>query len=400
MSFHSMGLVRDSVWLSLVMMRRAHSLDHAPFTFLRLVDTALDQSGILWPDLETRTDLNAEILVCVPERGSSPEYYSDYITASTMATAIVRIGSEPEARFGKALRGRILLSALHHCAFLFSDHEYPTWWIANEPTARYSTAKMIFLAYAVFRRQRTEQEVNWSILDALLDRGFLTSKTRTRLLPMPGILDKAVDHTGSSADPNDDPGTVTNTPASPHYSLVELSVWQHYLIVEWLFQHDALSLETESKLSRQEKAAHFGAVVQRFLRRGGVGAESRFAVSVSPDGTRAEFAFWNDSGDGGGAMTETPTVTCWVGLPRGMPLDKVKARDVGIRPAPLQGAGGNGNTSAHSGAGSRDWRTCRTRRSCCGLWTGTSLLPAMCVGRSRRKYHRLPTPRAPDRGRY
>jgi hypothetical protein len=181
-------------------------------------------------------------------------------------------------------------------------------------------------------------------LDALLDRGLLTSQTRTRLIADLGnehgwFRDTDNKHpagadTGSPADPNIDSSTGTNTPASPRYGFVELSVWQHYLISEWLFHHSRLDADydTESipgQETQDNNSALVGPVAQRFLRRSGVGAERRFVVSVSPDGTIAEFAFWSNSGDGGGAMQESPSATCWIRLPPELPLGKVKPRDVG-----------------------------------------------------------------------
>ncbi len=311
----------------LVDMRRACGLDHAPFAFLRSLDASVHQP--LGTELETGS-INAEVQISLFDEGS-------YTIARTMNDPKEHIGSIP------LFKTHRLLSALHYCAFRFADHGYPAWTITNDPTATDSAEKVALLAYTVFIRHRFKEKINWYILDALLDRGLLSPRTRTRLAPICTTEGEfARDQDPSSDNEDHDSGADsdtlvdTTTAAVPKYGEIELSVWQHYLIGEWLFQQNALSMGTS--LSQQDRHARFSAVAERFLRRGGVAgsAESRFTVSVSRQGegqARAVFCFGGGDPAGDEGTQNLAVSSCWVSVPRWLPLDKVKVVDT-VDPGP------------------------------------------------------------------
>ena len=317
LSYDSQAMFRMSIKVKcLVSMRQAHSLDSLPFTFLRALDASMEMNfnQPIWRELGTPS-CNIDVNLCCRQ---------GMIARST-----------PSQRAARQLSGERwiiawLPSALHTCAFQLGDHGYPTWWIANEPTTPDGAAQMMLLAYATFIRQRYREEVNWTTVDALLDRGLLTWRTRTRLVPRSDIFvyrrsgddhDDADDCVGVDADSPVDSCSI----AAPVYGLAELSAWQHYLITEWLFQQNALVMQTD--LPRRARNNRFVAMAQRFLVRDEVGAEARFTVTVSRlnNETIAEFSFWHDLvRDGKGTTTKNPVTSCWVALPEGQKLGKVK----------------------------------------------------------------------------
>lgn len=115
---------------------------------------------------------------------------------------------------------------------------------------------------------------------------------------------------GSESDAANDT-VVDTTPVVPRRGEIEISVWQHYLINQWLFQQT----RPVSKASHRVIITQFGEVVERFLRRGVVGAETRFIVWVSRlDQTKVYFAIGGDPAGVGWVTTKTLVDACWVGL--------------------------------------------------------------------------------------
>ncbi|KAK5652264.1 hypothetical protein OQA88_10612 [Cercophora sp. LCS_1] len=286
----------------LLVMRKAYSLDQAPFTFLRSLDTWVDTANLpLWREWELRP-IYAQICIRLSNEGW---------------TGIGQFNKDPDQR-GYPVASGWVPTALHSCTYLFTDHGYPVWWAAQAPIARDRVTMVVLVAYAVFTRQHFEEDVDWSILDALLNLGLLTAKTRTCIMPCPGLPLSGDFNSESYAS------TATSTTAMPVYGTAGLSVWQHYLISEWFLQQDLTATYTE--VSRRDRHIRFGAVVQRFLRQGATTAESRFTVWVPrPDRTRAEFRFWSGPAGGRGAMT--PVASCWSRLPPGEPLNNIKTMD-------------------------------------------------------------------------
>ncbi len=183
---------------SLILMRQAHDLDHAPFTFLRLLDAS---TNWFWKVLETNS-IALKLLVNNPRTGVS------FPLASTTG---------PLQR-ADALPPLHVPNALLICTFLFSGHGYTMWSITNDPASTDSTTKVVLLAYALLGHQHHPRgNAGWSVFDTLLDRGFLTSSTRTRF--MVGVTP---------------PQGLSDDLGIPRLGELELSVWQHYLIREWL----------------------------------------------------------------------------------------------------------------------------------------------------------------------
>ena len=315
----------------LVSMRQAHSLDHTPFTFLRALDFSMDMAfnQLIWRELATPS---CNIFVYLFSPWGVGHSVIAHVTTGQQEAAQSRLNC-------------FLPSALHICGVIFRDNGYPTWWAANGPVAPDSVAQVVLLAYATFTCQNYSEEVNWSTIDALLDRGLLTRTTRTRLILTLDILkavgsDEDEDHWFHGVDKlvgvDEDSAVDCCFDAVPEYGLAELSVWQHYLIGEWLFQQDALNKQEidvrRRKLPRRDRNNQFVAAAQRFLIRGEVVAEARFTVTVSclNNKTIAEFRFWDDPvRDGKGATTKNPAASCWVTLPEGLDLGKVKAIKAG-----------------------------------------------------------------------
>ncbi len=260
---------------SLVGMRHAYGLDHAPFTFLCLLETPVSQHR--WREFDPTS---ASTIIGIPVAYGPLDYWEIALSASRPGTASLFI----------------LASALYCCTYSFADHGYPAWKIANDPIATDSATKVALLTYTSFARQFENQGVGLPVLDALLDRGLLTSSTRTRLIPFPHEISTPMMMIGAAET------------ADLHG--IKLSVWQHYLISRWLFQHRSMS-NPESLYRRLPDgfiATNLGAVAERFLRHG---AESRFTASVShPDLTTVHFAFGGDLASETSAASENPTERC------------------------------------------------------------------------------------------
>ena len=278
---------------SLVGMRHAHGLDHAPFTFLCLLDAPQAESQWPWRVLDT-VPLHGMIKIPVVHPWNSPGY-------DDIALAWNGIRKAPTY---------LLPSALYCCTFSFSNHGYPTWKIANHPTATDSATKVALLAYTSFmRRLYQNHQIQRSVLDTLLDRGILTSKTRTQFIPFyRGVT------TFIAAD------TVIDTTAVPDWGVIELSFWQHYLIRQWLLQQEVPHPIMRSRRHEyyRDIIPNFGAILERLLRHGVVGAELRFTASISClNPTRVEFVFEGDSAPERGAASENLVDRCSVSLRTG-----------------------------------------------------------------------------------
>ncbi|GAB1321124.1 hypothetical protein MFIFM68171_11334 [Madurella fahalii] len=226
------GDFRGRNFSDFVRMRQEHGLDHAPFTFLRSLDAILDTTlnKQVWAKLQARS-INSQIWLPL---------YNSVSSNTWQMIALVTSDQEGPGK-EKSLEVTFLNSALHICAFIFPDHGYPVWWATKEATTSESVAKGVLLAYAVFARQIKEVEVNWPILDALFDRGLLSSRTRTTIMPIyplrHDVNDSDTDpRAGADADSAPDSKIATSSTTIPKYGKIELSVWQHYLISQWLFQ--------------------------------------------------------------------------------------------------------------------------------------------------------------------
>lgn len=118
----------------LINMRHDCNLDHAPFTFLRMLDAAAGRD--VWGKDETGTDT--------------------WLPAHRTGTGPCDIATHRHSW------NRFTDSAMYHCTMQFANHEYPTWKISNDPTATDSAAKVARIAYAVFMRQLIRKAVNLS----------------------------------------------------------------------------------------------------------------------------------------------------------------------------------------------------------------------------------------------
>lgn len=283
----------------LVKMRHAHHLDHAPFTFLRVLDTFADPW--CWKKIEMgSTDLAIWV----------QDHWSGFYPIAQMNKDPGPVRTSHPTRWGSA-QSTSLPGVLYHCALLIPGHEYPKWRIENDPTATDSVAKVVLVAYTLLASSDLyvdDEKFSWSGLDALLDRGLLTSKTETRLVPGPFPLIAAQVSTDNS-------GVDTNLAGS------ELSFWRYFLIHEWCL-HEIRKGRGPGSPDARKDITHrdnlrFSAVVERFLLRGLVGADSRFAVSYpSLEKRRVEFRFWCDLAGNRGTTTENlpGSVTCLVEL--------------------------------------------------------------------------------------
>lgn len=320
----------------LVKMRHAYRLDSAPFTFLRTLDALVDP--VFWNIIEPATRHTDLTMICSGLDETYPIAFTDNRPVDLVPKERPRVS------------GLLLPSALSTCTCLWADHEYPVWRVGNDPTATDSVTKAVLLAYTTFASQRYRKEANWSVLDALLDQGLLTPRTRTRLAPAYtyNIDDQRIDFYCSESYADDDagsdvasdgnsdassathlvidPNTVADIIAVPQYGRIELSVWQHYLISEWCSQQNVPY--KYSNLSRQDQNARFGAGLERFLRCGVDDAEIRFTVSLSgldKNLIRAEFAFGDGPTGNGRTMTNNLITSCCMIIPQAPNL--VEARD-------------------------------------------------------------------------
>jgi hypothetical protein len=283
---------------SLVMMRHVYGLDHAPFTFLRRLDVSVMRW--VWRELET-SSTQIDIYLPTPTRESC---------------CIAAIPAPRERPYRSPVR--YLPSALYLCTFLFENHQYPVWSIANDPTTTDATTKVVLFAYCLFSRQFYSHNINFSILDALLERGHLMSKTRTRL-------------TLGECSFKDEEGR--DTPV-PRYGRIELSVWQHYLICEWI-SHQGLVSSPQPDSFRRVRLSLFGAVIEWFLRRDAGAAESRLTASVSRlDKTRVKFAFGGDPAGDGEENAKNLVDVCFVGGGSEQPIDQL---EVAVSACPATG---------------------------------------------------------------
>jgi hypothetical protein len=304
----------------LLNMRHGCSLDHAPFTFLRLLDSAAGQN--VWGKDETGTDT----WLPAHRTGTDP------------------CGIAAHSHFWNRLKE----SAMYHCTIQFANHEYPTWKISNDPTATDSAAKVALLAYTVFRSQVLGKAVNLLVLEALFDRGLLRARTRMqpRVVPYEPIAQTTRSNGSESNAANDI--LVDTAPVVPRYGEVEISVWQDYLINQWLIQQILPVSRLEP--SHQVNIRQFGEVVERFLRRGVVGAETRFIVWVSRlDQTKVYFAIGGDPAGVGWVTTKTLVDVCWV-RPKEY-LVGVESLRRESRHVPRRGGRQHWSTCARSGAG-------------------------------------------------
>ncbi|KAG7287236.1 hypothetical protein NEMBOFW57_006742 [Staphylotrichum longicolle] len=113
----------------LVKMRHAHHLDHAPFTYLRVLDTFADPW--CWKKLEMgSTDLAIWV----------QDHWSGFFPIAQMNKDPGPVRTSHSTRWGSA-QSTSLPGVLYQCALLIPGHEYPKWRIENDPTATDSVAK-------------------------------------------------------------------------------------------------------------------------------------------------------------------------------------------------------------------------------------------------------------------
>lgn len=239
-----------------VHMRHEHGLDREPFSFLRCVDSLVEDFD---PEIDNGSFKGRIALF----RASKVNHrYHDVWLAHTImgfgnlpavAPRPFREKNHPGCyRTADGLHMRASYSTLYACAYQ-GHHEYPLWRIANDPTVTDTTAKAVLLAYASFR-----SEDSTTILNNLLQRKVLTPETSTVLAPIYRMVRYGRTlWTGNGAE--------------------SLTIWQHVLL-----QMFWAGLFSEPELSLQDAG-----IIKVFLRHG---ADPRFkATHQSEEKSRYEF---------------------------------------------------------------------------------------------------------------
>ncbi|KAK4200340.1 hypothetical protein QBC40DRAFT_280073 [Triangularia verruculosa] len=216
-------------------------LDKEPYSFLEALDTIFSDMDALSANSMARLSFN----VWEAE-------FTESDRVITRCCACRSFGNTP----GDTLTRIILLRPIYSRIFM-GPPEYPLWKIQKDSSVSDSVEKMALLTYMLFSRRRMkacqDERAHFAILDVLHEKQAFTHTTH--------LAPKA---TFNGVYPN---GMTPN-----------LTIWQHFLQFEWIYQHGDMSSRRPKScdpLPAEELDARFAKILLWFLERG---ADPTFAV--------------------------------------------------------------------------------------------------------------------------